>query len=212
MGAKMDADDETEELGAEDVEETKESKGARDASLVGKILAGLGAVVAGAFVAKKIASRKHKNYSFEGQEKINPVLEEIRDKRGMEMFMARKEEDSVSIHIVSPNPVDYAGGWSDAEESDEKKLFYRAIGKKEEYHYSEALDIFTNLLSRGASGKDNVALLIMAANTYYSQGMFDEAEKHYEKAIGEAGSDRRCHGGRSRNREPGNNIPAQEPL
>ena len=194
----MDADEEiegeldrkgAEDLGDEtDAEENKKTNGAKNAGLAGKIMAGIGAVIAGTFAAKKIASKKHKNYSFEGQERINPVLEEIRDKRGMEMFMSRKEGDSISIHIVSPNPADYAGAWDDTEESDEKKLFYLALEKKEEYNYGEALDIFTDLLSRGASGKDNVSLLIMAGNTYYGQSMFDEAQKHYEKAFVEAGA------------------------
>ena len=180
--------EETEMKGA-DTQETGASPDAQegiDAGFVGKLIAGLGAVVAGAFVAKKLAQKKRKNYSFEGQDKINPVLEEIRDKRGMELFMARKEEGSISVHIVTPNPSDYFGGWKDAVESDEKKLFYRGMEKKKEYHYSESLDIFTNMLSRGALGVDNVALLIMAGNAYYSQSMFSEAEKFYQKALGEA--------------------------
>ena len=188
----MDTDNEREETDMEgaDAQEAAVSDDApagKDAGFVGKLIAGLGAVVAGAFVAKKLAQKKkHKNYSFEGQERINPVLEEIRDKRGMELFMARKEAGSINVHIVTPNPADYFGGWKDAVESDEKKLFYRGMEKKEEYHYGEALDIFTNMLSRGALGVDNVALLIMAGNTYYSQGMFSEAEKFFQKALGEA--------------------------
>jgi tetratricopeptide (TPR) repeat protein len=187
----MDNDDKREETGMEDADAQEaaasdDAQKDKDSGFLGKLIAGLGAVVAGAFVAKKLAQKKHKNYSFEGQERINPVLEEIRDKRGMELFMARKEEGSISVHIVTPNPVDYFGGWKDNVESDEKKLFYRGMEKKEEYHYSESLDIFTNLLSRGALGVDNVALLIMSGNTYYSQSLFSEAEKFYLKALGEA--------------------------
>jgi tetratricopeptide (TPR) repeat protein len=191
-GVKMDNDNETQEeridgAGQEGSDVSDEMPKENGSGFVGKLIVGIGAVVAAAFAGKALAQKKkHKNYSFEGQERINPVLEEIRDKRGMEMFMARKEEGSISVHIVSPNPSDYFGGWKDASESDEKKLFFRGIEKKEEYHYGEALDIFTNLLSRGALGVDNVAILIMAGNTYYSQSMFSEAEKFYQKALGEA--------------------------
>jgi tetratricopeptide (TPR) repeat protein len=157
-----------------------------DPGFLGKVITGIGAVVAGVFAVKKLAPKKHKNYSFEGQQRINPVLEEIRDKRGMELFIARKEEGSINIHIVTPNPADYFGGWKEMDDSDEKRLFFRGVGKQGEYHYGEALDIFAGLLSRGALGVDNVALLIMAGNTYYSQSMFSEAEKFYQKALGEA--------------------------
>jgi len=119
---------------------------------LGKVVAGIGAAVAGVFAVGKITQRKQKNYSFEGQQGVNPVLEGIQDRRGMEMFIARKQEGSINVHMVTPNPVDYFGGWKAADESDEKRLFFRGVEKKRNTTMAKPLTYSQGFLPAGLSG------------------------------------------------------------
>ena len=152
-------------------------------SLIPKIAVGIGIAAAGAFIAKKLF-RRDGGEDFAGQE-VNPVLQDIGEKRGMQLFI-KSGDERVGVHVVTPIPKDYYGSWNEKEDSDDKRLFEKALQKREEYKFNDALETARQLLSAGVSGNEKTAVFLLAGSCHYNQYMFEEAADEYQKALDES--------------------------
>ena len=151
----------------------------RDPNLAAKIIAGIGGLLAGAFIAKKLLKRD------ESGGNRNPILQHLGDKKKVAELVSDMQRRRDGAGSISPGPRDYAANLEEASDPVRKEIFERGLHAKGEHRYHEAVDLFEKVLS-GAEGVERAALLSMIGNCHYSESMFREALEKHSRACEEA--------------------------
>ena len=164
----------------EDKNQETNPDNSQDKNVAAKIVAGLGGLFAGAYIAKKLLKK--------GEcpaKPRNPLLRHMGDKKKLQELVSEMRKKKEGLNLVSPSPRDYMGNLDQMSDPVQNDIFQRGLHARGEHRYHEAMDLFDKILPN-LEGGDRAAMLALMGNSFYSEGMFKDALEKSAKAHEEA--------------------------
>lgn len=157
------------------VEEEKEKK----TTSISRMLAGIGAAVAGGLILDKLLKKKPRKEDLqeaegEGEFGENTLKEKIKPTpKEAGQFLSPQPKDYIPKHLESINPK-------------QKQIFEEALTRRKENKPLKALELLDSIINQETANQSRIYALILAGNCKYSLLLFNDAINLYNSAIEES--------------------------